>query len=188
MRVRRLCPDRNPLRRATDRAESALVALLLTAFLIAAPLTALAAVDWAAGSGLRAERAEARLHQVPAVLLHDAPGPAGSLEFPAPAPQALARWASPAGPRSGMVYAPPGARAGSTVMVWIDRSGRLTGEPADVTGVAGLEFLAAVAAPAVLALVLLPAWVIATDILDRCRMTAWDADWAATEPQWTGRC
>lgn len=185
MRVRRLCPDRNPLRRATDRAEFAVVALLLVAFLIAAPLTALAAADWAASSGLRAERAG--LHQVPAVLLHDAPSPAGSLGLPASAHQALARWPGPAGPRTGMIYVLPGARADSTVLVWTDRSGRLTGAPAGATDVAGLEFLAAVAALAVPALVLLPVWMIAIGILNRRRLAAWEADWAATGPQWTGR-
>jgi hypothetical protein len=185
MRVRRLYPDRNPLRRATDRAEFAVVALLLVAFLIAAPLTALAAVDWAASSGLRAERAG--LHQVPAVLLHDASAPAGSLGFPAPALQALARWSGPTGPRTGMVYVLPGARAGSTVLVWTDRAGSLTAAPPGATDLAELEFLAVVAAPAVLALVLLSARVIATGILDRRRLAAWDADWAATEPQWTRR-
>lgn len=185
MRVRRLCLDRNPLRRATDRAEFAVVALLLVTFLIAAPLTALAAVDWAAASGLRAERAG--LHQVPAVLLHDAPSPAGSLGLPAPAPLAVARWPGSAGPRTGMVYALPGARAGSTVLVWTDRSGRLTAAPAGAIDVAGQKFLAAVAAPAVLALLMLPAWLIAAGILDQRRLAAWEADWAATEPQWTRR-
>ena len=33
MRVRRLWPDRNPLRRAADRADFAVAALLLVAFL-----------------------------------------------------------------------------------------------------------------------------------------------------------
>ena len=36
-----------------------------------------------------------------------------------------------------------------------------------------------------LALVLLAAWVYAQMILDRCRMAAWDADWAVIELQWT---
>lgn len=186
MRVRRLCPDHNPLRRRTDRAEFTVVALLLAVFLIAAPLAALGAVHWAAASGLRAEQAQSGLHQVPAVLLHDAPRPAGGLEFPAPVPRALAQWHSAAGLRTGMVYAPAGAKAGRTVLVWTDRSGRLTGVPVGVTDAVGLEFLAAVAAPAMLVFVLLPVWMIAIDILDRRRMTAWDADWAATEPQWTG--
>lgn len=129
MRARRLWPDRNPLRRAADRVEFAIAALLLVALLVGVPLTALTAARWAAASGLRAERAQAGWHQVPAVLLHDAPTPPGGLSFPVPWPQVLARWASPAGPRTGKIDAPPGAKAGSTVMVWIDRPGRLTGAP-----------------------------------------------------------
>ena len=161
--------------------------VLLVVFLAGAPLTALAAARWATASGLPAERAQAGRHQVAAVLLHDAPTPVGSLYFPAPDPQVPARWAGPAGYRTGLVYAPPGAKAGSIVMVWIDRSGGLSQEPAGAADMAGLELLAAVAATAVLALVLLSAWVIATATLGRYRIAAWDADWAATEPQWTGR-
>jgi hypothetical protein len=59
MRVRRLWPDRNPLRRAADRAEFAVAALLLAAFFAGVPLTAPAAAHWAAVSGVRSERAQA---------------------------------------------------------------------------------------------------------------------------------
>lgn len=41
MRVRRLWPDRNPLRRASDRAEFAVAIMLLVALLAGVPLTAL---------------------------------------------------------------------------------------------------------------------------------------------------
>lgn len=187
MLARRLRPDHNPLRRAADRAEFAVAVLLLVAFLAGAPLTALAAARWAVSSGAHTEQVEAGWHQVPAVLLHDAPRPAGSLFFPVPGPQVLARWAGPAGPRTGKVYARPDVGAGSIVMVWIDRSGRLTGPPVLAATVAGQELLAAVSAPAALTMVLLAAWVCAVLILDRRRMAAWDADWSVTEPQWTGR-
>jgi hypothetical protein len=187
MRARRLWPDRNPLRRAADRAEFAIAALLLVAFLAGVPLTALTAARWAAASGLRAERAQAGWHQVPAVLLHDAPTPPGGLSFPVPWPQVLARWASTAGPRTGKIDAPPGAKAGSTVMVWIDRPGRLTGAPVAAAGLAGRVLLAAMAAPVALSVMLLVLWAYAGIFLDWRRMAAWDADWAVTEPQWTGR-
>lgn len=72
MRVRRLRPDRNPLRRASDRAEFAVVVVLLAALLAGAPLTALAAARWAAASGLRAGLAQPGRRQVTAVLLQDA--------------------------------------------------------------------------------------------------------------------
>lgn len=187
LQVRRLWPDRNPLRRTTDRAEALAIALLLVAFLAGAPLAALTAADWVVASGLRTERTQAGWHRVPAVLLQDAPVPAGSLYYPAPMPQASASWPAPDGQlRTGQVYARPGAPAGSTMMVWTDRSGRLTGTPVqpDVTGQA---LLAGLLAPGVLALVLLAGWVIACDILDRRRLAAWDADWSATGPQWTGQ-
>ena len=186
MRVRRLWPDRNPLRRAADRAEFAVAALLLVALLAGVPLTALAAARWATASGLRAERAQAGWHQVLAVLLHDAPTPAGSLSFPVPW-QGPARWASPAGPRTGMVDARPGARAGSAVMVWIDRSGRLTGAPVAAADVANRVLVAALVAPVALSVMLLVLWAYAGIFLDWRRMAAWDADWALAEPQWTGR-
>jgi hypothetical protein len=68
MRARTLRPARNPVRRASDRAEFAVPALLLVAFLAGWPLTAMAAAHWAAASGLRAERARPGWHQVRAVL------------------------------------------------------------------------------------------------------------------------
>jgi hypothetical protein len=187
MLVRRLWPDHNPLRRTADRAEFAVVAVLLAAFVIGAPVTALAAAQWAAASSMRSEKAQAGWHRVPAVLLHDTPRLAGSLSFPAPVPQVRARWAGPAGPRTGKVYARPGARASSVVMVWTDRSGRLTGPPVPAATMADQVLLAAVSAPAALALVLVAVWVYASLILDRRRMAAWDADWSVTGPQWTGQ-
>ena len=73
---RGLWPDHNPVRRASDRAEAAIVAMLLAVFLIAAPLLAFAAGHWVYHSGLRAEQAQAAAwHVVPAVLLDDAPSP-----------------------------------------------------------------------------------------------------------------
>ena len=187
LRVRRLWPDRNPLRRAADRAEFAVIALLLVAFLAGVPLTALAAAHWAAASGLRTERAQAGWHQVPTVLLHDAPAAAASLSFPVPWPQVPARWAGPAGPRTGKVDAPPGAKAGSAVVAWTDQSGRLTGAPVAADGLARRVLEAALAAPVALSVMLLVLWAYAGIFLDWRRMAAWDADLAVTEPQWTGR-
>jgi hypothetical protein len=187
MRVRGLRPDRNPLRRGSDRAEFAVVLLLLAALLAGAPLTALAAARWAAASGSQAGLAQAGQHQVTAVLLHDVPATAGSLAFPAPEPQVLARWTGPEGPRAGLVDARPGARAGSAVTVWTDRSGRLAGPAAQAAGVASQVVLAVLAALVTVSVLLLVLWAFASIFLNWRRMAAWDADWAATEPRWTGR-
>lgn len=187
MRARRLWPDRNPLRRAADRADFVIAALLLVAFLAGVPLTALGAGWWAAASWARTERAQAGWHRVPAVLLHDAPPSASSRSFPVPWAQVPAQWAGPAGPRMGMVDARPGARAGSAVMVWIDRSGRLTAAPVKAADVARQVLLAALAAPVALSVLLLALWAYAGIFLDWHRLAAWDADWAVIEPQWTER-
>jgi hypothetical protein len=72
-------------------------------------------------------------------------------------------------------------------MVWIDRPGRLTGAPVAAAGLAGRVLLAAMAAPVALSVMLLVLWAYAGIFLDWRRMAAWDADWAVTEPQWTGR-
>lgn len=122
-----------------------------------------------------------------AVLLHDAPAAAGSLFFPAPEPRIRARWPGPAGPRTGMVDARPGARAGSVVRVWTDGSGRLAGPEAPAEGLVGQVVLAVLAALVTVSVLVLVLWAYAGIFLDWRRMTAWDADWAATEPRWTGR-
>ena len=47
--LREYVPDRNPLRRASDRAQAAIIGLLLMVFLAAAPLAAILAGSWADG-------------------------------------------------------------------------------------------------------------------------------------------
>ena len=109
--MRRLRPDRNPLRRTADRVEAAVMAGLLVMFLAGVPLAALAAAG--PPRGMRAERAQARWHRVPAVLLQDAPEPAHALSRASLEPLVRARWTAPGrAPREGEVYAPGGARAG----------------------------------------------------------------------------
>jgi hypothetical protein len=73
--MRRLWPDRNPLRRAAGRAGAAVMAGLPAMFLAGVPLAAVAAAGRAAANGVHAERAQARWRQVPAVLLQDARSP-----------------------------------------------------------------------------------------------------------------
>ena len=72
LRGRRL--DRNPLRRRSDRVETAMLGLLLAAFLAGAPFAAHAAGSWAYAPSVRqAQVQRASLHHVPATLLEAAP-------------------------------------------------------------------------------------------------------------------
>jgi hypothetical protein len=176
--VRGLWPGRNPLRRTVDRVEGAVVGVLAVAFLAGAPLAAVAAYGYGAHAG-RVQRAA--WHQVPAVLL--ATAPAFGYQ-----PEARARWTVPGGARrTGMVPAPPGARAGSTVRVWTDAAGRPADPALQLLQVKGQAALAVTLAPVLLGAVLLAAGLLAHHLLGRRRLAAWEAEWRAIGPQWSTR-
>src|SRR5262249_23219549 len=83
--------DRSPPRRRCDRAEAALVTVLVAVFLAGAPLLALSAGRWAHDSGPRPGHARlAGWHQVPAVLR------TATINRFAPSPvMAWAQWTAP---------------------------------------------------------------------------------------------
>jgi hypothetical protein len=174
-----LWPDRNPLRRRCDRAEAAIVAGLVAAFVLGGPLAALAAGQWAYDTALRTEHAgQAAWHQVPAVLLTTAQGWSPAT--------ARARWAAPGGARrAGWVPAPAGAPAGASVRVWVDAAGRPAEPPLRHAQVEGQAVMAAVAAVFALALLLGGAGWFARRVADRHRLAAWDTQWRATAPKWS---
>jgi hypothetical protein len=180
---RELRQDGNPLRRACDRTEAVLLACLLSALFVVVPLAAVIAGVQVYGAGLRAERAErAAWHQVPAVLLVTVPAPRyAGYEASVPA-----RWTAPAGARrTGQVTAPPGARAGDTVMLWVDASGRPTGSPLQPVQVMAQAIQAGAIAAAAAFSVLLCVGVLTHRALFRRRLAAWDAEWWAVGPRWT---
>jgi hypothetical protein len=186
--ARRLGLDRNPLRRSTDRAEAWIRIALVLAFLIGAPLAAWGAGSWA--ESVAPTAAHLRLageHRVPATLLRSVPGNPDQW-FTVRFAWVKARWHVPAGPvRTGYVQAPVGSRKGSTVPVWLDRSGKPTEPPLPSSQIRGWVLMMAVLAPAALALLLLAVMGILGRILDRRRLASWGHAWSAIGPQWTRR-
>ena len=183
--LRGLWPDRNPLRRPADRVEAAIVAGLLAAFVAGAPLAALAVGNWSHAVGFRVEHAQqSAWHQVPATLFATAPYP-GYTGYEAQVP---ARWTAQNGTRvSAEIPAPAGAKAGSTLLVWVDAAGHLTGPPLRHDQVTGQAALAALLAALSVGMLALCAGLVAHSGLERRRLAAWDSDWRVTEPQWTSR-
>jgi hypothetical protein len=180
--------DRNPLRRGTDRVEAVLRLVLIILLVAVIPAAAVAAGRWADHQALhraQLERATDRL--VTAVLLENAP--ASGVPDPYTFVQTAwvrARWQPPGQPpRTGEVLAPAGARQGSTVRTWIDRSGAVTDPPADHRVIVGWVFVAVMAA-CQLWLVLLAAVLLVRRALDRRRLNAWEAEWRASGPLWSG--
>jgi hypothetical protein len=118
--ARRWWLDRNPLRRRSDRAETVLLGVLLAVFLAGAPFVAHAAGGWTYASSAReAQAQQAILHCVPATMLQTVPNESPSAYPDGGAlPDGAARWRAPDGKvRTGLVYVPGGAAAGSTVLV-----------------------------------------------------------------------
>ena len=184
--VRRLGLDRNPLRRRTDKIAAGLGALLVTVFLIGAPILSMAAARWAGHAAATAQRAARSWRQVPAVLLRGAPLPAvgwmfGSSWVPA-------RWTAPDGhERAGRILVSTGLATDRTVRLWVDAAGSPTGAPPSYGAPVASEALAAAVATVVLGIVV---WSLAGAgrwMLDRRRLAAWEAAWAAVGPQWTWR-
>jgi hypothetical protein len=187
LRGRRL--DRNPLRRRSDRAETALLALLLAVFLAGAPFVANAAGSWTYTSSLREQQAQsAVVHHVPATLLQAAPDWSMNANPPEELPETNARWTAPEGQvHTGQVYAPSGAAAGSTVMVWVNQAGQLTDPPLQSSQVASRAVLDETLAVAALAIMLIVVGRLGHWALDKRRLAAWGADWLATGPRWSSR-
>lgn len=185
--VRRWRFDRNPLRRATDRAETLILAVLAVAFLIGAPAATLATGAWMHGMAQRAQLAEkASRSQVTAAVLAVTPlTPGGGEEL---AWQAQARWTAPDGQVvTQQVPVPSDTAVGGKLQVWTNRAGDLTTAPLLDSQVADQktsgEALGAIAAAVVLTL----AGALALWTLNQRRLAAWDADWHATGPRWTSR-
>jgi len=183
--LRGLRLDRSPLRRGSDRAETAVLGLLLAGFLASAPFAAHAAGHWTyARSAREAQAQQAALHQVPATLLQAAT-PWALSEGGA---EAQARWKAPDGQvRTGEVFVGSIASAGSTVTVWVNQSGQLTDSPLQQNQVTGRAVIARVLAVTALAVALIIIGWAARRALDRRRLAAWDAEWLATERRWSSR-
>jgi hypothetical protein len=182
--VRGLRFDRNPLRRGSDRAETAMLGVLLAAFLAGAPFAACAAGSWIyAASAREAQAQQTTLRQVPATLLQATP-----LSISEGGAEAPARWKAPDGQtRTGQVFISGDASAGSTVMVWVDQAGHLAESPLQHGQVTGRADMARVLAVAALAVALTVVGWAARRALDRHRLAAWDAEWLATGPRWSPR-
>ena len=182
--------DRNPLRRGTDRVEAALRLVMILLAVVAVPAAAVAAGLWADHYALhRAQVQRTVNHQVTAVLLENAP--ATGVQDPYTDVQTTwvqARWQPPGQPpQTGQVLAVAGAHKGSIVRTWIDPSGTVTSPPMGHRGIAGTVCLAVVWTCLVSWLVLLVAGMLARRALDRRRLNAWEAEWRASGPQWSGR-
>jgi hypothetical protein len=185
--IRRLTLASRPLRRGSDRLEAVarvlVVAVLLTAVAVA---LAVATATYTQGQSEVVSQATDR-HQVSALLLEDASAPAGSGAV-ADIGRASAVWTTPTGAeRSGPVPTPVGARAGSTVVIWVDRHGDRTTRPLTPADVVARAVVAGVLTFALSSSLTVGGYLVLRWQLDRNRARRWETEWAEVEPRWTGK-
>ena len=182
--VRGARPDRNPLRRRTDRLETCLLAGLFVAAGAGAPLAAQAAGHAWHADAARTRQAElATRHEVTAVLAQSA-GAIGEYTLSSQVPT-LASWTSAGGaPRAGDVPAVPGSPSGTLVNVWTDARGYLVSPPLTITQVADQVDAARLTAVGGVIVGYMTSALAIRQLLNRRRMAAWDADWVATARVW----
>jgi hypothetical protein len=181
VRGRRL--DRNPLRRAYDRAETVILAGLLTAFLAGAPFAVLAvgSVTHDAARQLRHEQLATR-SQVVATTLETMPSLSQSKGVIFTRPVVEARWAAPNGSAvTGEIPVLLGSPAGTREGVWTTAGGKLIDPPLTDDQVTSLTTLGQVSAATAVVALLALALALTRKELDRRRYAAWDADWQATD-------
>jgi hypothetical protein len=184
-RGRRL--DRNPLRRASDRAETVVLTLLLVAFLVGAPLAALASGARVHAIAQQEELAQqASRHQVTATVVN--PPTTDAVESGNPDTVTEVRWAASDGRSlTGQAAVPTGTQTGTRVPVWTTRGGQLVGPPLAESQVKDMTILAGTTGVIAVAAVLGLCGLLVRWSLNRRRMAAWDVDWRTTGPRWTTR-
>lgn len=182
-RLGRLLLGRNALRRPADRIEAAVIAFLAAAFVTAA----VAAACFAGHFYQSQHAAAARLRPVVAVLSQRGPMAA------TPAATTRARWRLPDGTqRSGTLttataptiyYAP----AGTSVRVWLDRSGEPEAPPPSPVDMILTALAIGLITTVGAALVLTLCYQVCRMVLDLHRLRRWESAWTAVGPRWSSR-
>src|SRR5689334_17938887 len=182
--IRGARPDRNPLRRGTDRLETCLLVGLFAATAAVTPFAARLAghASYAAALQVRQEQLTDK-HQVQAVLTRNA-GPVSGYSITAYV-LTPATWTSVTGVRrSDEVPAGPGSLKGTSVSIWTDRDGYLDSPPLAASEAASQADAATIGVIVAGGVVFITGAAAIRQLVNRRRMAAWDADWVATAPTW----
>ncbi len=186
-RLRRIVAgDDNPLRRCVDKFETAVVACMVIAFLVAAPLLAIFAAQVAASTGAREMRAESTWKPLTAVLTQSAGSGLIGLDGEWDTSWVTAKWTARNGTHHrGLVAVGLNARAGQRVTLYATPAGQLTPPPLTRSAVVEREAIAAIAIPVGLAVLLSITACGVRVLANRRRMASWAKEWEAIGPRWS---
>ena len=182
--ARRVGCGRNPLRRRSDRIESAVVLGAIVLALASVPL-ALEIGSLVYHDNLAVVAAQhAADRQIPATLLENA-----AIDASATGPTTVpvtARWTRPDGRSAvGQIRAPEDTPVGSVVRIWTDPAGNPIDPPLTEGQAWGRGALAFVATVLGLGALLAGAACVVHSLLNRRRIADWEAEWRQIGPQWT---
>ncbi|MDH2425466.1 hypothetical protein [Sphaerisporangium sp. TRM90804] len=186
--VRRYRFDRNPLRRRSDRIEAvALLATLLAVLVSVWPAVLAGQAVYRHGAAMERSDPGAR-HSVTAVLLEDAAGGGtAAAQGTILGVQAKARWHTPDGrERIGVVSVPADARAGSSLKMWVDSTGRAASAPRTHAQTVADSTVAAFGVFAGTAAVLFLNLAAVRWMLNRRRYAEWEQEWTSIRDRWRG--
>jgi len=184
--MRRFTLGSGPLKRTSDRLQFLARVLLVCSLATGIPV-ALVVASVVHAQGLTEATAQSHdRHEVDAELVTDPPVIASVADDLPRVLRASAVWRPPSGgEHRGLLVVPAGARAGSTVPVWVDQDGDLTTRPLDGDGVVARAVDMAVGTYLLTSSVAVGVYLAFLAALDSSRLRRWAADWEVTEPVWT---
>jgi hypothetical protein len=86
---------------------------------------------------------------------------------------------------TGEVTAPQGQEAGSTVPIWVDRSGAAVPEPISAGDALALAVIVAAVVVIAGSTVLGVLWTVLSRVLMACNCAAWEQEWREVAPVWS---
>lgn len=181
---------RSSLRRRSDVVEAWTLGVVAVLILVMAPLVGVFTAWWAHDSAratAREQRADRRPVRAEVVGRHadTLPMPHGGRQ---PSARTTVRWAEPDGTaRTATARVPAGTRNGETIDVWLDSRGRSVAPPPDGGAVLQHAVTIGVCATGGTVGVILLGHLAVRHTAMRRRLAEWEQEWAATEPEWTGR-
>jgi hypothetical protein len=188
--LRRAFPGRNPLATFGDRIEGAVLALGVVVALLAVPVAASFGSEIYTTHESRVAAEQKSRTQVDAVLVADAPSMDGAASSEAliETTEAVATWRTPDGvEREGVVRAPYGAEAGTTLRIWIELTGEPTEPPMTNQGAASNAIFSALMLWGLVAGSMALLFGLVRFVCMRVRLRWWQLEWELTAPDWTGR-
>lgn len=179
---------RNPLARASDRIEGAVLLVVVLGLFVALPLAVLAGFSSYRGQLAVAQQQQATRYLATATLIEAAPAvvPANEAAFAGNRTARVhARWTVAGGAeRIGTIPADRGTAAGAHVPIWLTGSGDPAPVPLTTSDVTTTSVLAGVFTWVATAAGLVAVYWTTRTVLDRRRDRRWDREWLTAGQKW----